>query len=194
MQATLGNLVSGRLIKTPCRPLGGCIPIVMRFVRRLLSRHADARLPAGARRICGDDAVSPGDLGLIKCHISAREKTIDRVTGFPCADAKAAGHAEVRASAAPRPKGWSVKRAAVAMMVPGVKVSALARELGVCRQRLYDWREAMQAGDEQLRRRGDRSGRDGLSTSSCCFCDALKSIMGTPFRRDNDALLRSGPI
>ena len=39
-------------------------------------------------------------------------------------------------------------------MVPGVKVSALARELGVCRQRLYDWREAMQAGDEQLRRRG----------------------------------------
>jgi hypothetical protein len=152
------------------------------------------RLPAGARRICGNDAVSPGDLGLIKCHISAREKTIDRVTGFPCADAKAAGHAEVRASAAPRPKGWSVKRAAVAMMVPGVKVSALARELGVCRQRLYDWREAMQAGDEQLRRRGDRSGRDGLSTSSCCFCDALKSIMGTPFRRDNDALLRSGPI
>ena len=28
------------------------------------------------------------------------------------------------------------KRAAVALMAPGVKVSALARELGVCRQRL----------------------------------------------------------
>ena len=46
------------------------------------------------------------------------------------------------------------KRAAVALMVPGVKVSALARELGVNRQRLYEWREAMAAGDEQLRRRG----------------------------------------
>jgi transposase-like protein len=31
------------------------------------------------------------------------------------------------------------KRAAVALMAPGVKVSALARELGVCRQRLYEW-------------------------------------------------------
>ena len=46
------------------------------------------------------------------------------------------------------------KRAAVALMVPGVKVSALARELGVNRQRLYDWRDALQAGDEQLRRPG----------------------------------------
>jgi transposase-like protein len=46
------------------------------------------------------------------------------------------------------------KRAAVALMVPGVKISALAGELGVSRQRLYDWRNAMQAGDEQLRRPG----------------------------------------
>ena len=46
------------------------------------------------------------------------------------------------------------KRAAVALMVPGVKISALARELGVNRQRLYDWRDALQAGDEQLRRPG----------------------------------------
>lgn len=46
------------------------------------------------------------------------------------------------------------KRAAVGLMVPGVKISALARELGVCRQRLYDWRNAMQAGDDQLRRPG----------------------------------------
>jgi transposase len=46
------------------------------------------------------------------------------------------------------------KRAAVALMVPGVKISALARELGVNRQRLYDWRDAMQSGDEQLRRPG----------------------------------------
>jgi len=46
------------------------------------------------------------------------------------------------------------KRAAVALMVPGVKILALARELGVCRQRLYEWREALQAGDELLRRRG----------------------------------------
>src|SRR5882724_7588728 len=44
------------------------------------------------------------------------------------------------------------KRAALARMVPGVKISALARELGVCRQRLYDWQSAMRAGDEQLRR------------------------------------------
>ena len=35
-----------------------------------------------------------------------------------------------------------LKRAAVALMVPGLKVSALARELGVCRQRLYELREA----------------------------------------------------
>jgi transposase len=46
------------------------------------------------------------------------------------------------------------KRAAVALMVPGVKISALARELGVNRQQLYEWREAMAAGDEQLRRVG----------------------------------------
>ena len=46
------------------------------------------------------------------------------------------------------------KRAAVARMVPGVKVSALAQELGVCRQRLYEWRDASAAGDEQLRRPG----------------------------------------
>jgi len=46
------------------------------------------------------------------------------------------------------------KRAAVALMAPGVKISALARELGVCRQRLYEWREAMRLGDDQLRRPG----------------------------------------
>jgi transposase len=46
------------------------------------------------------------------------------------------------------------KRAALARMVRGVKISALARELGVCRQRLYDWQAAMRAGDEQLRRPG----------------------------------------
>jgi transposase-like protein len=39
-------------------------------------------------------------------------------------------------------------------MAPGVKVSALARELGVCRQRLYEWREALRLGDDQLRRPG----------------------------------------
>jgi transposase len=43
------------------------------------------------------------------------------------------------------------KRAAVERMVPGVNISALARELGICRQRLYDWQAAMQAGDEELR-------------------------------------------
>jgi transposase-like protein len=46
------------------------------------------------------------------------------------------------------------KRAAVALMAPGVKVSTLARELGVCRQRLYEWREALRLGDDQLRRPG----------------------------------------
>jgi len=46
------------------------------------------------------------------------------------------------------------KRMAVARMLPGVKISALARELGVCRQRLYEWRDAMRAGDELLRRPG----------------------------------------
>jgi transposase-like protein len=39
-------------------------------------------------------------------------------------------------------------------MAPGVKVSALARELGVCRQRLHEWREALRLGDDQLRRPG----------------------------------------
>jgi transposase len=46
------------------------------------------------------------------------------------------------------------KRAAVGRMVPGVKVSALARELGVNRQRLYEWREALRAGDTSMRRIG----------------------------------------
>lgn len=46
------------------------------------------------------------------------------------------------------------KRAAVALMVPGVKISALARELGVNRQRLYDWRAAVLAGEPRLRRVG----------------------------------------
>jgi transposase-like protein len=39
-------------------------------------------------------------------------------------------------------------------MAPGVNISALALELGICRQRLYDWQAAMRAGDEQLRRPG----------------------------------------
>jgi len=46
------------------------------------------------------------------------------------------------------------KRAAVARLLPGVKISALAEELGICRQRLYEWRDASAAGDEQLRRPG----------------------------------------
>ena len=46
------------------------------------------------------------------------------------------------------------KRAAVALMTPGVKISALAREFGICRQRLYEWREALRLGDDQLRRPG----------------------------------------
>ena len=55
-------------------------------------------------------------------------------------------------------KSWDVtvefKRGAVARMVPGVKVAALARELGVNRQRLYEWRDALRAGDELMRRVG----------------------------------------
>jgi transposase len=53
-------------------------------------------------------------------------------------------------------KGLTIefKRAAVARMLPGMKLSALAQELGICRQRLYEWREAAAAGDEQLRRPG----------------------------------------
>jgi transposase len=46
------------------------------------------------------------------------------------------------------------KRAALERMVPGANISALARELGICRQRLYDWQAAVRAGDEQLRRPG----------------------------------------
>jgi transposase len=46
------------------------------------------------------------------------------------------------------------KREAVGRMVAGVKVAALARELGVNRQRLYEWREALAAGDELMRRVG----------------------------------------
>jgi transposase len=46
------------------------------------------------------------------------------------------------------------KRAALERMMPGVNISALARELGISRQRLYDWQTAMRAGDEQLRRPG----------------------------------------
>src|ERR1700704_6308046 len=53
------------------------------------------------------------------------------------------------------------KRAAVALMAPGVKVSALARELGVCRQRLYEWREALRLGDDRLRRPGRPKRRGG---------------------------------
>jgi len=46
------------------------------------------------------------------------------------------------------------KRAAVELMKPGVKLAELARTLGVNRQRLYEWREALLAGDELLRRPG----------------------------------------
>jgi transposase len=46
------------------------------------------------------------------------------------------------------------KRAAVALMAPGVKISSLAHELGVRRQRLYEWREALRLGDDRLRRPG----------------------------------------
>jgi len=46
------------------------------------------------------------------------------------------------------------KRAAVELMKPGVSIAGLARELGVNRQRLYEWREALLNGDEQLRRPG----------------------------------------
>ena len=46
------------------------------------------------------------------------------------------------------------KRAAVARLDAGAKVAPLARELGVRRQRLYEWREALRAGDELMRRPG----------------------------------------
>ena len=66
------------------------------------------------------------------------------------------------------------KRAAVALMAPGVKVSALARELGVCRQRLYEWREALRLGDDQLR----RPGRPKRSVEPPAQADDLELIEG----------------
>ena len=57
------------------------------------------------------------------------------------------------------------KRAAVALMAPGVKIAVLARKLGVCRQRLYEWRAALEAGDDQLRRPG-RSRRGGAAPAA----------------------------
>lgn len=46
------------------------------------------------------------------------------------------------------------KRDAVGRMVAGVKVAALARALGVNRQRLYEWRDSLRAGDALMRRVG----------------------------------------
>jgi transposase len=47
-----------------------------------------------------------------------------------------------------------LKRATVARMEAGEKASVLAYELGVCRQRVYEWREAVRLGDELMRRPG----------------------------------------
>lgn len=68
------------------------------------------------------------------------------------------------------------KRAAVALMAPGVKVSALARELGVCRQRLYEWREALRLGDDQLRRPGRPKGKVEPPAQAKDLASALKRV------------------
>jgi transposase len=47
-----------------------------------------------------------------------------------------------------------LKRAAVARMEAGEKASVLAHELGCCRQRVYEWREALRLGDDLMRRPG----------------------------------------
>jgi transposase-like protein len=68
------------------------------------------------------------------------------------------------------------KRAAVALMAPGVKISALARELGVCRQRLYEWREALRLGDDQLRRPGRPKRKVEPPTQAKDLASALKRV------------------
>ena len=69
------------------------------------------------------------------------------------------------------------KRAAVALMAaPGVKISALARELGVCRQRLYEWREALRLGDDQLRRPGRPKGKVEPPAQAKDLASALKRV------------------
>jgi transposase len=68
------------------------------------------------------------------------------------------------------------KRAAVALMAPAVKISALARELGVCRQRLYEWREALRLGDDQLRRPGRPKRKVEPPTQAKDLASALRRV------------------
>jgi transposase-like protein len=61
-------------------------------------------------------------------------------------------------------------------MAPGVKISALARELGVCRQRLYEWREALRLGDDQPRRPGRPKRKVEPPTQAKDLASALKRV------------------
>ena len=64
----------------------------------------------------------------------------------------------------PRTFSWDVKERAVKRMLSGERPTALSRELGVARPKLYKWRDQYQRGGPGLWRRAE--GRPEYGTSS----------------------------
>ncbi|MGH7789915.1 MAG: transposase [Candidatus Binatia bacterium] len=85
------------------------------------------------------------------------------------------------------------KLAALARMAAGENVSALARELGVRRKYLYQWRERFRAGGPvALRSRGRPTKAEALAIQGGCEAPLVPSMPGPmPERAPPDALARA---
>ena len=70
----------------------------------------------------------------------------------------------------PRTFSWDVKERAVKRMLSGERPTALSRELGVARPKLYKWRDQYQRGGAGLWRRAVGRPEDGARSSSSARC------------------------
>ena len=66
----------------------------------------------------------------------------------------------------PRTFSWDVKERTVKRMLSGDSPTALSRELGVGRPKLYKWRAQYQRGGPGLWRRAEGRPKEGISSSS----------------------------
>jgi len=66
----------------------------------------------------------------------------------------------------PRTFSWDVKERAVKRMLSGERPTALSRELGVARPKLYKWRDQYKRGGPGLWRRAEGRPEDGVSSRS----------------------------
>ena len=66
----------------------------------------------------------------------------------------------------PRTFSWEVKEGAVKRMLSGERPTALSRELGVARPKLYKWRDQYQRGGPGLWRRAEGRPEEGVSSNS----------------------------